>query len=331
MPNPLPVPTPAMYSRLARKMLGPTKSKKRRERRRRRKRRRNKPAAPWKSYGIALFRGARAAEDPRNRIIQVLLVRHRCSYAFNDFVYGHFSGRLGAADLYRRMSRGERILAVSAANSGDHSEAWAQMLIDDPVAEAANARRWHVAWGRGRESAGAARKRFVKQWRGQRNTRQGTFSCPAPSPPRWGLPKGRPRAGEPGVVAAFRELWEETRVRRSSVVAINSVGTRSVSTEATAKNRGAPVRRYLDIYRPGIAIGPVGTGPTSAGDHVQRSEIMETRWVQVSWKGGESEELDELCDPEVAKAVRELAEATAANAASLLWTSLSTACDLDMG
>lgn len=153
-----------------------------------------------KSYGILCCR-----YDIDSKQIELLMIKRRCSYYYNDFVMGHYNrndeARLIA--LFNNMSAEEKV-TISRLN---FSQMWYRVWFDIPDRNARDkvAQEHYIRFMRCKE---IFEKNFMNDHGDYlRILLNRSHSCETP----WEIPKGRKAdPKEKDLNAAIREVWEET-------------------------------------------------------------------------------------------------------------------------
>jgi 8-oxo-dGTP pyrophosphatase MutT (NUDIX family) len=133
---------------------------------------------------------------------EALLVRARYTYAFGEFVHGHYNRRnlRKVADLFQKMTINERL----DLHSLDFGRAWARVWVDAdrPKLYLKNYRKFYRLWLA--PDGGEQLRRLLEQAEGA-----GAL--------HWSFPRGRRLSNrEADVVCAVREFGEETGMPKDS-------------------------------------------------------------------------------------------------------------------
>jgi 8-oxo-dGTP pyrophosphatase MutT (NUDIX family) len=212
------------------------------------------------SIGVALCRR-------RNGKTQILLVKSRLTYSYNEFVFGKykFNDQTYLQDLFNKMTVPEKLLLLSM----DFNKIWYHIWLKIPKLE--ETEKIDTMY----QFYTNCRTKYEKLISRDNGHRLKTLikNSKSPGDTGWGLPRGRPDPGEKEIDCGLRELWEEGNIPSSMVQILN------LKPIATTYN--TPTCIYLVKFYVGTTDVEVPEG-VNFNNHHQSQEICDTRWVTIS-------------------------------------------------
>ena len=210
------------------------------------------------SFGVVLTR----VNEKTNRV-EAALVKMRYSYAFADFVHGHYSSHniTHVRSLFDRMTLEEKIDILSL----DFELMWYRIWLTDKKLDLFNKKlaKFQNTWLR--EDSGEYLKNLVRESR----------SAPAAGP-RWTLPKGRKQSyREPDINCAVRELKEETGATLRHYRLLPNFKRKQSHMDMGI--------RYVNIYYAALVEHDNINLHVDLKNKDQIGEVAEVKWMDVEW------------------------------------------------
>lgn len=215
------------------------------------------------SIGIALCR-----RHPETQVPQVLLVKSRITYSYNEFVFGKY--KFGDNETLQHMFNGMVVNEKHLLLSHDFNKIWYHIWLRVPSADVNDSMYQFYTGCRNKY------ERFISKDGGKRLSSLIQKSR-SPGDTGWGIPRGRPNPDEKEIDCGLRELWEEANVMSKSV---NLLGVDPIVSSYNTPTCIYTCRFYVGHTNDDIAEGVNFSNPQQA------KEIGDTKWVELQQISG---------------------------------------------
>lgn len=211
-----------------------------------------------KSYGLILCR----RPDSTCPSYRAILIRGRCTYAFAEFVHGHYDryNYSVARDLIQNMTMDERLTVRSLVFQEIWKKFW--MTTDVDAQYVAKCQKFYETWIE--PDQGMALRMLIDKTKGVGQI-------------HWEFPKGRPfNAHEPELKCALREFKEETCIPDDSYQIVPNFRREDVYTHMGVQYHTV----YFLAVQTGNLIDPQRC--FSSRNQEQVAEVADIKWMTLA-------------------------------------------------